>query len=906
MTQPFTVAGAILELHAARAALGVSPGVNAPAFITTFDDTSGVGNDGTLTNFAGTAASGWAGAGTVADPYRLVFDPTAPGDYVSCPDLSAAEDKTFSYEAWIMSTTAAGVYIISESQAVSTTQSLVFLALVAGKARISTIDDANAQKSVDSAVTLNDGLPHHVVGTCDGTDLKMYLDGAASGTPTTVSAGTITLTNAFVGARKRGAGAADGFFPGAVILARIHPGALTPGQVAQNYAAGTGWAEVTTTAVSDITSSSASCGGTVLPGGESATARGVCWNTAGTPTTADSKTTNGSGTGTFTSALTGLLADTTYHVRAYATSSAGTAYGAEVDFHTRAFAASVWNPPAKALPSLLIGSDVLGWQEFGAKSTLGVRTKAMPGGDGSLDFTVPGDFAMKHRNLLVPEAVVKLVVDGERDYGGLLTCDPLRHRLGAQDTVELVATGPWGMAGRKNRYSHVGIDPDLERWQQYRGIHERSGRFTVAKEECLELRASTDRSYDTDDACRLYYWVDDGLGDWLASGIVFEYQLHLPTSNWEASISVGPDPMTAAAGLALNNCYWQGALTVAAWTAVTSEASVSTNYIPCFMLNLYKVGATGSPATDPYIRVRFSNPAAPFVGGVCGYYVDPYTPDNSITVADVLAQLATDFGIAAGNQRITGLTTAVTEFMGRYPTNIAAVMEQATLLAAAPVEAYFDHDGSGFRFTANARPASVNVARNRLWSVTARDVRGLVRDWEATPEQVEVLYGVKEHATLPDGTVQAARYPASVTATYPLVESVDMTGEPPMTAALAAQYAETVYRARQDSLYSGDVDLGDTALTDGGQDVPTRKLKPGDRIGTPSLLDVDAAGLYVQAVSYDYRNERCVATVGEPWDPLGFRPRSAATRVLGSGGRGGGKSGGPGRRAPYLRRSGVA
>jgi uncharacterized protein (TIGR02145 family) len=76
-------------------------------------------------------------------------------------------------------------------------------------------------------------------------------------------------------------------------------------------------------------------GGTVTSdGGSAVTARGVCWNTSANPTTANSKTTDGTGTGTFTSNITGLTANTTFHVRAYATNSVGTAYGTDKTFTT--------------------------------------------------------------------------------------------------------------------------------------------------------------------------------------------------------------------------------------------------------------------------------------------------------------------------------------------------------------------------------------------------------------------------------------------------------------------------------------------------------------------------------------------------------------------------------------------
>jgi len=99
---------------------------------------------------------------------------------------------------------------------------------------------------------------------------------------------------------------------------------------------------VTTTTVSSITSTTASSGGNVTSDGEEpVTAKGVCWSTSADPTTADSKTTDGTGTGTYTSSITGLSPETTYHVRAYATNSVGTAYGEGRAFTT---ASSLFSP----------------------------------------------------------------------------------------------------------------------------------------------------------------------------------------------------------------------------------------------------------------------------------------------------------------------------------------------------------------------------------------------------------------------------------------------------------------------------------------------------------------------------------------------------------------------------------
>ncbi|MBK7029753.1 MAG: S8 family serine peptidase [Bacteroidales bacterium] len=92
---------------------------------------------------------------------------------------------------------------------------------------------------------------------------------------------------------------------------------------------------VTTTAASAITTSSATAGGNVTAtGGSSVTARGVCWSTSIDPVASGNHTTDGSGTGAFTSSITGLSANSLYYVRAYATNSSGTAYGINQTFTT--------------------------------------------------------------------------------------------------------------------------------------------------------------------------------------------------------------------------------------------------------------------------------------------------------------------------------------------------------------------------------------------------------------------------------------------------------------------------------------------------------------------------------------------------------------------------------------------
>jgi hypothetical protein len=95
---------------------------------------------------------------------------------------------------------------------------------------------------------------------------------------------------------------------------------------------------LTTSALTEVTTSSAKLGGIISSdGGSSITRRGVVWSTTSNPTVAlTTKTNDGTGSGTFQSSISGLAIDTKYFVRAYATNSEGTAYGNELMFSTPA------------------------------------------------------------------------------------------------------------------------------------------------------------------------------------------------------------------------------------------------------------------------------------------------------------------------------------------------------------------------------------------------------------------------------------------------------------------------------------------------------------------------------------------------------------------------------------------
>ncbi|MCX6249380.1 MAG: DUF1566 domain-containing protein [Bacteroidetes bacterium] len=118
----------------------------------------------------------------------------------------------------------------------------------------------------------------------------------------------------------------------------------------QSFTAGQTLATLTTATIINITSNAATGGGNILSdGGASVTAHGVCWSTGTNPTIADNHSSDGIGTGTFISSLTGLTPNTSYNVRAYATNIIGTSYGNQVTFSTLADLPALTTDPVTSI-----------------------------------------------------------------------------------------------------------------------------------------------------------------------------------------------------------------------------------------------------------------------------------------------------------------------------------------------------------------------------------------------------------------------------------------------------------------------------------------------------------------------------------------------------------------------------
>lgn len=181
---------------------------------------------------------------------------------------------------------------------------------------------------------------------------------------------------------------------------------------------------VTTLAVTDITSTSASGGGDVMSEGIGAvTARGICWSMAANPTLADVVAVSGCGTGVFSGVImTNLSPATLYHVRAWATNTAGITYGADVSFRT----ASTYVGPFAGGNTITITDGMLGSGSDITNVLIGGVVAAITGqGTNWVTIIVPATGSAGVKDIIIQSASV-----GQTILPGAYTVNPAGRILG--------------------------------------------------------------------------------------------------------------------------------------------------------------------------------------------------------------------------------------------------------------------------------------------------------------------------------------------------------------------------------------------------------------------------------------------------------------------------------------------
>lgn len=228
---------------------------------------------------------------------------------------------------------------------------------------------------------------------------------------------------------------------------------------------------VTTSAPSEVTQSSALCGGEVTSDGSvQLTACGVCWSTHHFPTIADAHTENDLSVSVFTSHVTGLAHHTTYYVRAYATNSIGTTYGAEMTFTTTdipsgsvtmpdpcsADTNTIWHPTLGSGSTLCAGTDsvelTLNNYQYGSiqwqYSTDTVSWYDIPGANDTLLVYKPEQTQFVRASVSTancpPEySPVRLLLKTPSAYAGISRTANVGDTVRLQANMEEDATGSW-------------------------------------------------------------------------------------------------------------------------------------------------------------------------------------------------------------------------------------------------------------------------------------------------------------------------------------------------------------------------------------------------------------------------------------------------------------------------------
>jgi uncharacterized protein (TIGR02145 family) len=184
-------------------------------------------------------------------------------------------------------------------------------------------------------------------------------------------------------------------------------------------------------------------------GGSDVKERGLCWSTSPDPTTLNDRTTDGKGTGTFESEVTGLAPGTSYYVRAYATNRGGTAYGDMVSLHT-------WSGTMKDTEGNTYQTITIGSQEWMGEN---LRTKQL--NDGILLDLIPSSLAITTPGYMfyLPAGTGNDPIIDKKVYGALYNgyavltdklCPEGWHMPTYDDWYELVSyLGGYQVAGGK-------------------------------------------------------------------------------------------------------------------------------------------------------------------------------------------------------------------------------------------------------------------------------------------------------------------------------------------------------------------------------------------------------------------------------------------------------------------------
>jgi hypothetical protein len=202
-----------------------------PGSGTTWNDLSGRGNTGTLVNTPTYDASGY---------FNFDYTQSESVSFSNSPSIQFLNRSPYTLEAWVYPTRNPGAsnwtgIFDREDTSIGSRDgyNILFLGSTGTQTTFATerfVAGVNtfAFVNIDSSLSVNNWS--HIVGTYDGTNLTLYRNGSAVGTPATTT-GNITNTSKTLTIGVRG----GQYFGGRISNAKIYDRALTVSEIQQNF-----------------------------------------------------------------------------------------------------------------------------------------------------------------------------------------------------------------------------------------------------------------------------------------------------------------------------------------------------------------------------------------------------------------------------------------------------------------------------------------------------------------------------------------------------------------------------------------------------------------------------------------------------------------------------------------------
>jgi hypothetical protein len=319
----------------------------------TLTDSSGNSNTGTIYGASRTATDGgqWSNRSDAvfSTGSSLQFDGT--DDYVDASNGASLNiTNAITIEAWVYPKTLTGIGAIATKSSAGSGGYNGFMFERSGGTIVIAAGNGTGNNSANKSITAN--VWNHVVCVVTGTQLIVYVNGVA-GTPVAFTGMTADSThNLIIG---RFSYTSADFFNGTIDEVRVYNRALSSDEISRQYirskyaSTAPTWSTpateeqlalgVTTVAVntSTITTIGTTLNGSLAGfGGDTSATVYFKYGLASDNLNQTTTTQSISAPVSFTQAISGLTADTTYYFQAVITDSAGTAYGSTLSFQTAA------------------------------------------------------------------------------------------------------------------------------------------------------------------------------------------------------------------------------------------------------------------------------------------------------------------------------------------------------------------------------------------------------------------------------------------------------------------------------------------------------------------------------------------------------------------------------------------